>query len=96
MWKRLMVIWTLVRLDLRLLWRALRHPLSPGWLKWGVAGVVLYLLSPIDLIPDFIPVIGVMDDIILVPLAIRWLLGKLPQRIRDDIAGDTVEAARSA
>jgi uncharacterized membrane protein YkvA (DUF1232 family) len=70
--------------------------LSPGWLKWGVAGVVLYLLSPIDLIPDFIPVIGVMDDIILVPLAIRWLLGKLPQRIRDDIAGDTVEAARSA
>lgn len=95
MWKRLAVIWTLVRVDARHLWRALKHPLSPAWLKWGVAGVVLYLLSPVDLIPDFIPVIGVMDDIVLVPLAIRWLLNRLPQRIRDDIAGNTVDATPS-
>lgn len=85
MWKRLAVLWALVKTDLRLLWRALRHPQAPGWLKWGSAGVLLYVLSPIDLVPDFIPVAGWLDDIVLVPLAIRWLLNKLPQGVRDDI-----------
>ncbi len=92
MWKRLAVLWTLVRVDARLIWRALQHPLSPHWLKWGVAGVLLYLVSPVDFIPDFIPFLGVLDDIVLVPLAIRWLLNKLPQRVRDDIEKKTVDA----
>ena len=85
MWKRIGVIWVLVKGDARLMWRALKHPLSPLWLKWGVAGVALYLFSPVDLIPDVIPFLGVMDDIVIVPLAIRWLLGKLPGRVREDI-----------
>jgi uncharacterized membrane protein YkvA (DUF1232 family) len=85
MWKRIAMLWTMARVELRLLWRALRHPLAPAWLKWGTAGVALYLLSPVDLVPDFIPVAGLLDDIVLVPLAIRWLLNKLPQRLRDDI-----------
>ncbi len=86
MWKRVAVIWTLVRSDARLLLRALKHSESPGWLKWGVAGVALYVLSPVDLIPDFIPFLGVMDDIVIIPLAISWLLKKLPARVREDIA----------
>lgn len=86
MWKRVAVIWTLVRSDARQLWKALRHPASPNWLRWGTAGIALYLISPVDLIPDMIPFLGVMDDIILVPLAIRWLLKKLPQRMLQDIA----------
>ena len=81
MWKRLTMLWVLLRGDARQLWFALRHPGAPGWLKWGTAGVALYLFSPIDLIPDFIPFIGMMDDIILVPLAIRWLLKRLPPEI---------------
>ncbi|MEN9538912.1 MAG: hypothetical protein RLZZ126_1147 [Pseudomonadota bacterium] len=93
MWKRLGLIWALVRSDLRLLWKALRHPLSPAWLKWGTAGVLLYLVSPVDLIPDMVPFLGVADDLVIVPLAIRWLLKQLPQRVRDDIDGKTVEAS---
>jgi uncharacterized membrane protein YkvA (DUF1232 family) len=85
MWKRIALIWALVRSDALLLWRALRHPQAPGWLKLGAAGVVLYLVSPIDLIPDFIPFVGVLDDVILVPLAIRFLLKHLPDFIRADI-----------
>ena len=81
MFKRLAMLWTLVRGDARQLWFALRHPRAPGWLKLGAALIVLYLVSPIDLIPDAIPLIGVMDDLVLVPLAIRWLLKRLPPEI---------------
>ena len=85
MLKRLSMLWSLVKGDARLLWRALRHPQSPGWLKLGALGIVLYVLSPIDLIPDVIPVIGLLDDIVLVPLAIRFLLNRLPAHLRADI-----------
>jgi uncharacterized membrane protein YkvA (DUF1232 family) len=81
MWKRLTLLWTLVRGDARQLWFALRHPLAPRWLKVGAVLIVLYVLSPIDLIPDAIPFVGVLDDLVLVPLAIRWLLKRLPPEI---------------
>ena len=80
MLKRLTLLWTVVRGDARQLWCALRHPDAPKWLKVGTALIVLYVLSPIDLIPDFIPVLGLMDDVVLVPLAIRFLLKRLANR----------------
>src|SRR3954453_12023893 len=83
MWKRLALLWSLVRGDARRLWFALRHPAAPGWLKVGTALIVLYVVSPIDLIPDVLPVIGVVDDLILVPLAIRFLLSRLPREIAE-------------
>ncbi len=82
MWKRLSIIWLAVRGDAKRLWYALGHPESPGWLKGGTAAIVLYLLSPIDLIPDMIPLLGVVDDLVIVPMALRWLLSKLPEHIR--------------
>jgi uncharacterized membrane protein YkvA (DUF1232 family) len=81
MWKRIALLWTLVRTDARRLWFALRHPAAPGWLKLGAALIVAYVISPIDLVPDVLPVIGVVDDFVLVPLAIRWLLNRLPPEI---------------
>jgi uncharacterized membrane protein YkvA (DUF1232 family) len=81
MLKRLTLLWALMRGDARQLWFALRHPDAPGWLKLGTALIVLYVLSPIDLIPDVIPFIGMVDDVVLVPLAIRWLLKRLPPEI---------------
>lgn len=86
MWKRLTLLWTLVRGDARQLWFALRHPAAPRWLKLGTALIALYLLSPIDLIPDALPLIGVVDDLVLVPLAIRWLLKRLPPEIARETA----------
>ena len=81
MWKRIAMLWTLVRTDARRLWFALRHPAAPGWLKVGAALIVAYVISPIDLVPDVLPIIGVVDDFVLVPLAIRWLLNRLPREI---------------
>lgn len=86
MLKRLALLWTLVRGDARRLWRALRHPQAPLWLKLGVVGLVIYVVSPIDLVPDMIPLLGIADDLVLVPLGVRFLLSKLPAQIQDDIA----------
>jgi uncharacterized membrane protein YkvA (DUF1232 family) len=96
MWKRLTMLWWLVKTDARLLWHALRHPDAPRWLKFGAAGVVLYVISPIDLIPDVIPIIGIVDDVVLVPLAIRWLLARLPAHIRADVESRLKRPVRTA
>ena len=82
MWKRLTLLWALVRRDGRQLWLALRHPAAPAWLKIGTALIVLYVLSLVDLIPDVVPGLGLVDDFVVVPLAIRWLLNRLPPHIR--------------
>ena len=81
MFKRLTLLWVLLRGDARQLWFALRHPNAPAWLKWGTAAIALYLFSPIDLIPDVLPLVGMVDDLVLVPLAIRWLLKRLPPEL---------------
>ncbi len=86
MWKRIALLWTVLRSDALQLWRALRHPLQPRWLKPASALLVLYLLSPIDLLPDFIPLLGVVDDLVLIPLAVRYMLRRLPAAVRADIA----------
>lgn len=83
MWKRLTALWFLVRTDAKRLWYALRHPQAPGWLKAGTVLVLLYVLSPVDLIPDMIPIVGLLDDLIVVPTVVRWMLGRLPPQIRE-------------
>jgi uncharacterized membrane protein YkvA (DUF1232 family) len=87
MWKRAVFLWTLLRTDAMRVWAALRHPATPGWFKLGVGVVALYLVSPVDLIPDVVPFLGVVDDLVLVPMALRWLLARLPSQVRDDVRG---------
>lgn len=78
--KRLLVLlWRVSRQDLRVLWFALRHPARPGWL-WPVTIVLgLYALSPFNFA---IPLLGAVDDFVLVPLAVHWLVKLLPLHLR--------------
>jgi uncharacterized membrane protein YkvA (DUF1232 family) len=63
------------------LWKLVRHPTTP-WLPKAVALFVLaYALSPIDLIPDFIPVLGLVDDIVLLPLGIALVVWLTPHAL---------------
>lgn len=63
------------------LYLAARHPDTPWYAKVLVAGVVAYALSPIDLIPDFVPVLGYLDDLILVPLGIALSIKMIPPHV---------------
>jgi uncharacterized membrane protein YkvA (DUF1232 family) len=60
------------------LWFLLKDPRTPLVAKLVAAIVVAYALSPIDLIPDFIPVLGLLDDIILVPLGVALAVKLVP------------------
>jgi uncharacterized membrane protein YkvA (DUF1232 family) len=65
-----------VRRDVIALFLAARDPRTPWYAKMIAACVAAYALSPIDLIPDFIPVLGYADDLLIVPAGI-WLAVRL-------------------
>jgi uncharacterized membrane protein YkvA (DUF1232 family) len=68
----------------RIIRRALIHPQVP-WHAKAVAGcAVLYVVSPIQIIPNFIPVIGQMDDVLVVTLGIKYLSRCVPQSVLDE------------
>ena len=58
---------------LRLLKRLAADPQLPRRIRVVLAGVLIFLASPIDLIPDFIPVLGYADDVIITALVLRWV-----------------------
>ena len=63
---------------------AARHPDTPWYAKLIVAGCVAYALTPVDLIPDAIPVIGLIDDIIFIPLALALAVRFIPEAVLAD------------
>jgi uncharacterized membrane protein YkvA (DUF1232 family) len=68
------------RNELMTLWRAFLAPETPVHLKALMLLVPAYLLSPIDLIPDFIPIAGWLDDAIVIPLLVSLIVRLLPRR----------------
>jgi uncharacterized membrane protein YkvA (DUF1232 family) len=67
------------------LWKLFKHPATPRPAKWVAVAVVAYALSPIDLIPDFIPVLGLLDDVIIVPLGILLVVKLTPRPLWDQV-----------
>jgi uncharacterized membrane protein YkvA (DUF1232 family) len=60
---------------------AARHPRTPWYAKLLLVAIVAYAVSPIDLIPDFVPVVGLLDDLVLLPLAIALALRMIPKSV---------------
>jgi uncharacterized membrane protein YkvA (DUF1232 family) len=82
-----------LRINLYALYLASRDTRVPGLAKLIVIGVVAYALSPIDLIPDFIPVIGYLDDAILLPLGVWLAIRLIPQDIWRECQARAIERA---
>lgn len=68
-----------IRVYLLALWKLFRHPETPRAARWIAIAVIAYAVSPIDLIPDFIPVLGQLDDLILIPLGIALAVRLTPK-----------------
>lgn len=71
-------------LYLHALWKLFQHPQTPRAARWIAMAVVAYAVSPIDLIPDFIPVLGQLDELILLPLGIALVLKLTPDAVWQD------------
>jgi uncharacterized membrane protein YkvA (DUF1232 family) len=80
-----------LKADVLALWCALRHPQTPWYARLLAFVVTAYALSPIDLIPDFIPVLGYLDELVLLPLGIWLFLKLVPESV---LADSRAEAAR--
>jgi len=85
-----------VKIDLIALSLATRDPRTPWYAKLIIAGCVAYALSPVDVIPDFIPVLGLVDDILFIPVAI-WLARSLvPAAVLGDCRARAEQVAAGA
>jgi uncharacterized membrane protein YkvA (DUF1232 family) len=84
---RLLRLWRLGRHDLRLLWFALRHRGRPVWLIPAVILLGIYALEPLNFA---VPLVGVIDDFILLPMALHWLARLLPADIRYGFEGNSL------
>jgi len=73
------------RRDVLVLYLAARDPRVPFAAKYLAFVTAAYALSPIDLIPDFIPVLGLLDDVILIPISIWLIRGMIPVDVMDDL-----------
>jgi len=73
-----------LRDELYIIYLSIGDPRVSKFTKILAALIILYALSPIDLIPDFIPVLGMVDDLIILPAAIALLLKSIPEEVISD------------
>ena len=83
-----------------MLWLAARDPRTPIMAKLVAGFAAAYAFSPIDLIPDFIPVLGLLDDLVILPLAIGYAIKHIPPalaaELREEAAARTERPVSSA
>ena len=76
--------WNQFKRELKIYQCALADPRTPRIAKWLLSGAVAYALSPVDFIPDFIPVLGYLDDAVIIPLLVMIAVRCIPKAILED------------
>jgi uncharacterized membrane protein YkvA (DUF1232 family) len=88
-----------LKTDLFALYLAARHPQTPWYAKLVVAGFVAYAVTPVDLFPDALPILGLVDDLIFVPIAIALAVRFVPASVLAECrtrAHERIEARKSS
>lgn len=83
-----------IKRDVHALWLAARDSRTPWYAKMLALVTAAYALSPIDLIPDFIPVLGYLDDLVLVPLGVLLVVRLIPPELMQEYRATAAVAAR--
>ena len=84
---------TLLRNEVLVLASVVRDPRTPWYARLFIGLVVAYCLSPIDLIPDFIPVLGFLDEALIVPLAVLVARGLVPSALLAEHRAQVMDAS---
>jgi uncharacterized membrane protein YkvA (DUF1232 family) len=80
-----------LRTELYALALAARHPRTPWYAKLAVAGLVIYAVTPVDFVPDVVPVLGLVDDLVFVPLAIAVAIRFVPPAVLEECRAAAIE-----
>lgn len=83
-----------IKRDVLVLWLAASDPRVPWYAKVIAGAVAAYALSPVDLIPDFIPVLGYVDDLLIVPAGILLAIKLMPPNLVDELRERATEIER--
>ncbi len=84
-----------IKRDVVALWLAARDPRVPWYAKAAAGAVAAYALSPVDLIPDFVPVLGYLDDLIILPLGIYLAVKLIPAYLMAEFRAEAIRHAKS-
>ena len=79
--KRLITLFNLVRKDVLVILFALINSRTPKAFRVAIVAVLLYLVSPVDILPDYIPFAGLLDDMVLVPSLLTAIRKSLPEEV---------------
>jgi uncharacterized membrane protein YkvA (DUF1232 family) len=71
-------------LKAKVYWRAIKDPRTPLWAKGVVATALGYAVSPVDLIPDWVPLSGIVDDMVVTPALLALALRAIPAEVMSD------------
>lgn len=89
MWQTLKGIGTRIKSELKFYQLLAQDPRVPKLAKWLLGLAIAYAISPIDLLPDFIPIIGYLDDLLILPLFIFFALRLIPTEVIEDCRNKT-------
>lgn len=84
MFRKLKAVWGNFKIELKTYQLVLKDSRTPRFAKFLLGLAVAYALSPIDLIPDFIPVLGHLDDVVIIPLLVVLALKLTPEGIVEE------------
>ena len=82
-----------LRADVHALALALHDPRTPWYARLVAFAVIAYAVSPVDLIPDFVPVLGYLDDLVLVPLGVAAVARMIPAEVLAECRGRARDGA---
>ena len=85
-----------LNLDVFALYLAFRDKRCPWYARVWIGLIIGYALSPIDLIPDFIPILGQLDDLIIIPVGIAVALKMIPESVMDECRQKAVNQPMSS
>ncbi len=80
-----------IKSDASLLFNALIDKKTPLFPRVLIIVLILYVISPIDILPDWILLLGIADDVVVIALFTKWIKSLLPKKLKDEFSGNVIE-----
>lgn len=80
-----------IKSDASLLFNALIDKKTPLFPRVLIIVLILYVISPMDILPDWILLLGIADDVVVIALFTKWIKSLLPKKLKDEFSGNVIE-----